>query len=344
MDIRPYIKKASGKLLAAIAGALMLYACDGLIYDGEGDCSVSYRVKFRYDYNMKFADAFAHEVDVVTLYLLDADGRVVWQRTEQGEALAADGYAMTVDVEPGEYGLLAWCGTTDKGSFSIPETTVGKQLTCTLDRQHDAGNKAFVTEDLDRLFHGWLPEQTFGKTEGTYTYTVPLVKNTNNVRVVLQHLSGEAVDKDKFVFTITDTNGSMDWDNTLLPDELVTFYAWHTDAGEVGMDTRSEAVRSTSRAAFSAAIAELTVPRLVKGQATRLTVSNKETGKTVFSIPLIDYALLVKGFYHRNMDDQEYLDRQDMHDMVFFLDEDDHWLDTYIYINSWKVVLQNSEL
>ena len=228
MDIRPYIKKASGKLLAAIAGALMLYACDGLIYDGEGDCSVSYRVKFRYDYNMKFA----HEVDVVTLYLLDADGRVVWQRTEQGEALAADGYAMIVDVEPGEYGLLAWCGTTDKGSFSIPATTVGKQLTCTLDRQHDAGNKAFVTEDLDRLFHGWLPEQTFGKTEGTYTYTVPLVKNTNNVRVVLQHISGEAVDKDRFVFTITGTNGSMDWDNTLLPDEPVTFYAWHTDAGE----------------------------------------------------------------------------------------------------------------
>ena len=344
MDIRPYIKKASGKLLAAIAGALMLYACDGLIYDGEGDCSVSYRVKFRYDYNMKFADAFAHEVDVVTLYLLDADGRVVWQRTEQGEALAADGYAMTVDVEPGEYGLLAWCGTTDKGSFSIPETTVGKQLTCTLDRQHDAGNKAFVTEDLDRLFHGWLPEQTFGKTEGTYTYTVPLVKNTNNVRVVLQHISGEAVDKDRFVFTITGTNGSMDWDNTLLPDEPVTFYAWHTDAGEAGMDPGTEAMLIVSRAVFSAAIAELTVPRLVKGQELRLTVTDKETGRTVFSIPLIDYALLVKGFYNRDMDDQEYLDRQDVYDMVFFLDESDRWLDAYIYVNSWKVVLHNSAL
>ncbi len=322
----------------------MLYACDGLIYDGEGDCSVSYRVKFRYDYNMKFADAFAHEVDVVTLYLLDADGRVVWQRTEQGEALAADGYAMTVDVEPGEYGLLAWCGTTDKGSFSIPETTVGKQLTCTLDRQHDAGNKAFVTEDLDRLFHGWLPEQTFGKTEGTYTYTVPLVKNTNNVRVVLQHISGEAVDKDRFVFTITGTNGSMDWDNTLLPDEPVTFYAWHTDAGEAGMDPGTEAMPIASRAVFSAAIAELTVPRLVKGQELRLTVTDKETGRTVFSIPLIDYALLVKGFYNRDMDDQEYLDRQDVYDMVFFLDESDRWLDAYIYVNSWKVVLHNSAL
>lgn len=52
----------------------------------------------------------------------------------------------------------------------------------------------------------------------------------------------------------------------------------------------------------------------------------------------------MKGFYNRNMDDQEYLDRQDVYDMVFFLDEGDRWLDTYIYINSWKVVLQNSDL
>lgn len=342
--MRSYIRKTSGKLLAVIVCTSILYACDGSIYDGEGDCSVNYHVKFRYDYNMKFADAFAHEVNAVTLYLLDADGRVVWQRTEQGEALAADGYVMTVDIEPGEYDLLAWCGTTEKNSFSIPETAVGKELTCTLDRQHDTESKAFVTEDLDRLFHGRLLKQTFGETEGTYTYIVPLVKNTNNVRVVLQHLSGEAIDKDKFVFTITDTNGSMDWDNTLLPDEPVTFYAWHTDAGEAGTDTQSEETRTTSRSIFSAAIAELTVPRLVKGQEAQLTVTNKETGKTVFSIPLIDYALLVKGFYNRNMDDQEYLDRQDEHNMVFFLDEGDRWLDTYIYINSWKVVLQSSEL
>ena len=99
-----------------------------------------------------------------------------------------------------------------------------------------------------------------------------------------------------------------------------------------------------SRAIFSAAIAELTVPRLVKGQKTQLTVTNKETGKPVFSIPLIDYALLVKGFYNRDMNDQEYLDRQDVYDMVFFLDKGDRWLDAYIYINSWKVVLQNNEL
>ena len=52
MDIQSYIRKTSGKLLAIIACASLLYACDGLIYDGEGDCSVNYRVKFRYDYNI----------------------------------------------------------------------------------------------------------------------------------------------------------------------------------------------------------------------------------------------------------------------------------------------------
>lgn len=343
MDIRPYVRKC-GKWLALSACIVALHACNGLIYDDEGDCSVNYRVKFRYDYNMKYADAFAHEVNSVTLYLLDGNGRVVWQRTEQGEALTSGEYAMTVDVDPGEYSLLAWCGTTDKGSFSIPETTVGTELTCTLNRQHDTDGTAFVAEDLDRLFHGWLPQQTFSEVEGTYTYVVPLVKNTNNVRVVLQHLSGEAVDKDKFIFAIHDDNGRMDWDNALLPDEPITYYAWHTDAGEAGVDTRWQPGETETRAAFSAAIAELTVPRLMTGQETRLTVTNRETGKTVFSIPLIDYALLVKGFYNRDMDDQEYLDRQDEYDMVFFLDEGDRWADTYIYINSWKVVLQDTGL
>lgn len=323
---------------------MALHACDSAIYDDEGDCSVNYRVKFRYDYNMKFADAFAHEVNMVTLYLLDSDGRIVWQGSERGDALASEDYAMTVDVAPGTYDLLAWCGTDDKNSFYIPEAATGEGLTCTLNRVHDTDGSAFVADDLDRLFHGWLPQQTFGETEGTYTYTVPLVKDTNVVRVVLQHLSGEEVDKDKFVFTIHDSNGSMDWDNELLPDEEITYYAWHTDSGEAGVDKESGTEEEEGSSVYRAAIAELTVPRLIKSQETRLRVANRETGETVFSIPLIDYALLVKGFYNRDMDDQEYLDRQDEYDMVFFLDDSDRWLDTYIYINSWKVVLQNTGL
>lgn len=314
----------------------VMTACDG-IYEDEGDCSVHYHVKFRYDMNMKFADAFAHEVNSVTLYVLDEQNNVVWQGSEQGETLAQEGYAMEVDVAPGSYSLLAWCGLAGGNSFAVPVSSRKEDLICSLKREHKLDGTAYVKEDLNRLYHGYLEKQTFSSEEGTHTFVVPLVKNTNNIRVVLQHLSGEPVDKDKFTFSITDENGVMNWDNKLLSDEPVTYYAWHTDSGTAGIDD----VDSRTVSSFSAAIAELTTARLVKEKAPRLKVTN-DKGETVFSIPLIDYALLVKGEYNRRMDDQEYLDRQDEYNMVFFLDEGDRWMDAYIYINSWKVVLQET--
>lgn len=314
----------------------VMTACDG-IYEDEGDCSVHYHVKFRYDMNMKFADAFAHEVNSVTLYVLDEQNNVVWQGSEQGETLAQEGYAMEVDVAPGSYSLLAWCGLAGGNSFAVPFSSRKEDLICSLKREHKLDGTAYVKEDLNRLYHGYLEKQTFSSEEGTHTFVVPLVKNTNNIRVVLQHLSGEPVDKDKFTFSITDENGVMNWDNKLLSDEPVTYYAWHTDSGTAGIDD----VDSRTVSSFSAAIAELTTARLVKEKAPRLKVTN-DKGETVFSIPLIDYALLVKGEYNRRMDDQEYLDRQDEYNMVFFLDEGDRWMDAYIYINSWKVVLQET--
>ncbi len=323
---------------------LAMVACDGSIYDYEGDCSITYRVKFRYDWNMKYADAFASEVESVTLYVLDENGNVVWQRTETGEALAADDYAMTVDVEPGTYDLLAWCGTTDKASFAIPDSATREGLTCTMQREHDAGGSAFVRDELDRLFHGYLEKQDFADTEGVYTITMPLKKNTNNVRIVLQHMSGEDIDYKKFEFAISDDNGSMDWDNSLLDDEPVTYYAWHVDSGQAEFEYDSSSTRATSM--FSAAVAELTVPRLMmenKGTA-RLTVRNTDTGKNVLSIRLIDALLLVKGYYNRPMSDQEYLDRQDEYSLTFFIDEGYRWTDAYIYINSWRVVYKEIEL
>ncbi len=365
MNTRSHTGRAAAKLLALVSVlcCVALSSCNDLIYDDESDdCSlmdttgtVSYKVRFTYYYNMKYADAFAHEVSSVTLYVLDTDNNVVWQKTEEGEALAEEGYAMDVDIAPGTYNLLVWAGTKDYGSFYIPESTLATDLTCTLNRSYDAAGQAYVDTDLDRLFHGWLADAEFPDEEGEHVITVDLVKDTNIFRVVLQHTSGSAVDVNKFTFTITDDNGSMDWDNSMLDDETVTYYAWHTDQGEAEIylgdeaddDTGDEADGETgdeTRATYSAAVAELTTARLVVGHNPRLTVTNNETGSVVFSIPLIDYALLVKGFYNQDMDDQEYLDRQDEYDMVFFLDSSEQWEDTHIYINSWHVVLQNKTL
>ncbi len=338
MNIKSKVKTAAMGLLTAAISCMTLCSCDNAIYDGEGDCSVNYKVKFCYDYNMKYADAFANEVSSVTLYLIDGSGNIVWQKTESGAALSVAGYTMDVDIEPGTYTMLVWGGTTDNGSYTIPAANVYTGLTCTLNRSYDANGAAYIDTDIDRLYHGYVANQEFTDKPGTYEYTVPLVKNTNSIRVMLQQLSGEALDADKFTFAITDSNGKMDWDNNLIADEQLTYYAWHTGIGEAGED--DDATRTT----IYAALAELTTGRLVKGQGTRLTVTNNETGATVFSIPLIDFALMIKDFYNGSMGDQEFLDRQDEYDLVFFLDESSNWISSYIYINSWKVVLQDSSL
>ena len=74
----------------------------------------------------------------------------------------------------------------------------------------------------------------------------------------------------------------------------------------------------------------------------RLTVRDNDTGKTVLSIPLVDYALLVKGEYRRDMDEQEFLDRMDEYNIVCVLGEGMRWVSMSINIHAWKMVWQNT--
>ncbi len=368
------ISRVRRTVMCAVAAMTLLSACDSVIYDYEGDCEARFQVRFRYDLNMKWADAFAHEVSHVTLYVVDEDGNVVWRKTEQGGELSDEGYRMDVDVPPGRYSLLAWCGTDDHGSFVVPgkgiwrgagpgltKTTTERieDLACALDCSRDDAGAPYVDMEVDRLFHGYIGPVEFSSEPGTHTITLPLVKNTNSVNVVLQHLSGDSVDSDLFTFMITCDNGLMDWDNSLISDTQVTYYAWHTDHVEAGPGPRDtfrpsgpgprNAVQSAglgerSAPALSGAVARLTVGRMVKDHPMRLTVLKAATGETVLSVPLIDIALMVKDNYSRNMDDQEYLDRQDEYNLVFFLDESDRWISSSIYINSWHLVFQDIDI
>ena len=332
-----------GLLAMALAGG-MAVSCSGLIYEDEGDCTVSYRVKFRYDMNMKFADAFAHEVHSVTLYVLDEDGGIVWSKTESGDALAVEGYSMEVDVPAGKYGLLAWCDADEYKSWTFPQAKVRNDLGCALNHKSDADGSAYTDGRIDDLYYGYLAEADFTADEGTVMVTLPLMKNTNNFKVVLQHLSGKPVDKDKFEFFITDDNCKMDWDNSIIPCDNVTYRAWSVSSGSAEVGTRSVTELAEATKTFGVALAELTTGRLVMGHKPRLHIRNKETGTTVLSVPLLDYALLVKGRYNEAIPDQEYLDRQDDYNMVFFLDKNENWANSFIYINSWKVVLQDTDL
>ena len=354
--IPAWLKKFECALSAAVIMGCMMTSCDNAIYDYEGDCSVTYRLAFCYDKNMAWADAFAREVKSVHLYAFDPDGILVWQNAESGEALAAEDYTMTLDLPAGSYRLLAWCGLENGGqreeSFAVPAATVGKtrieELECRLNRQHDAAGAAHSREKLYPLFHGMcdvnLPDDLDG---ADYLYTMPLTKDTNHVRIILQQLSGQPVDPGDFTFRIEAENGRMNYDNKLLSDELITYWAHDTKSGsaslgiddypELGGSKRQAASRAITTA-VNVAIADLTIARMVPGRSYTLTVETQD-GRESASIPLVDYALLLKDGYDEAMTDEEYLDRQDEYQLVFFLDEDRSWIKTSIIINSWKVVL-----
>lgn len=332
--------------VAGIIACTLFSGCDSLIYDYEGDCEPRYHVRFVYDMNMKFVDAFSAEVESVTLYVVDdTTGKIVLTKSEAGEALHNDGYMMDIDVNPGRYTLLAWAGEGHTSSFKVSEGDTYTDLICALERTYSDSGNAESKDLLNNLYHGRLEATEFVEEQGDHIYTVPLIKDTNSITVVLQHLSGEPVDVSKFQFTIRDNNGLMNWDNTLLPDEEITYHAWEKRQGTASTidNPDNDNLDSRAQTSVSVAIAELSIARLVYGQQTRLDIHNTD-GELVASIPLIDYALMVKSAVYKDMSEQEYLDREDNYSLVMFLDERDKWYDFFIYINSWRIVLQSTEL
>ncbi len=313
---------------------------DGLgIFNGEGDCGVY--ISFKYDYNLKDANAFAKEVNSVALYVFDENDTLIEQiTTTDKEALSDDEFEMVLQLDPGQYQLLAWGGLMNEESFDLlADAEIGKtkiqELQVRMHRDHNENGDAVVEKDLLPLYHGSM-EIDVNDVDGTYKHTMSLMKDTNVVRIMLHEMSGQEIDADHFIFEIKDNNGLYNWDNTLLDDEEITYLPWSQETGRADVE-ESRAVTS-----ISVAIAELTIGRMSAEKSPILYIKNRETGEDIVRIPLADYALLIKGKYNQKMGNQEYLDRQDEYSMTFFLDEG-VWLDAYILINSWRVVLSNDD-
>lgn len=354
MNIWAMIRNAMAKTCMALACLLAFSSCsNSWLYEEEGDCSVYYRLKFRYDMNLKWADAFANEVTSVHLYAFDKSGVLAWQKAEQIVSGTAENYSMLLDLPAGDYKLLAWCGLRNDGereeSFSVPEARVGEtqmeQLQCTLNRRYDESG-AYSKERLYRLFHGTLDVSLPSNDDGgSYDYTMYLTKNTNHVRVILQHLSGEDVNEADFIFRIDDENGLMAHDNELMADENINYRPWDIQSVEAGIGKDDTGVISNVKGL----VADFTVGRLIETHHENmiLTITTRE-GKTVARIPVIDYALMGKEYYEKEysypMDKREFLDRLDECVMTLFLDENHTWVSSVIQILSWRVVLSNVEI
>lgn len=343
-------------LLAVLAGAMA--SCDSVLDYNEGDCSIEYCVKFKYDYNMDKVDAFAQEVKTVTLYAFDDNGNLVYQKTDQGEMLADGNYNMKLDIEPGEYHLIAWAGLDDQ-SFAVPllypQTSKMNELKVKTLREEaiptrsvDEKDKYIVEKELSSLWHGEVQKSTFTRSGRERITEVSLVKNTNNIRVVVAQVNQnpdkpitKVLKKENLKYTIYDENGYMNYDNSLLSDNLLTYKPFATEQDYVTSRAFTENVDTE----YPAAIAELSVGRLMEDKAPELNIINTETGENLISnMNIIKYLNMLKQEHYKDMELQEYLDREDRYSMVFFVDEKMTLINYVIQINGWVIQVNDFEL
>lgn len=328
-------------LVALAVAALGAVSCDKQIYNYEGDCTPYNGVRLVYDINMKYADAAPKEVKSAKVLLYGSDGNLVKEVDATGQDLQDNEYLVRTDVAPGTYNVLVWCGLDESPkTWTLAEKNALSPMTVTM------GTKDKKVGEIAPLFHGFQ-KVTFPNTEGLTEETIHLTKDFNDVKVMMQHLSGEDVDVSKFTYEITADNSVYRYNNSPLLKGDVTYVPFETKMASVEVPDVPETGKTSTKATLTnrVALAEFTVGRLMAANKVkpRLTIFNDE-GEKVLSIPLVDYLLLVKGYYNRSMSDQEYLDRQDDFSLTFFLDKNDQWISSSIIINSWKVVFNNTDL
>ena len=332
-------------LLTVLTG-LMLPSCDKAIYDGEGNCSVS--VRFKFDFNLKYADAFRNEVKSVAVYAFDQSGKFVTKASESGVSLSRDGYVLEIPgLAPGVYDLVAWCGLEDSNSFIVDDPATKQDLICRINTsvRTKAEEETYSDKMLDNLFYGYVEKEDLERLPAgsVNTVVISLVKVTNQFRVLLQSINSDIdLTPDQFDFAVYDINAQLGWDEEIINPAPLTYDPFITRQGSVTLNDGTEVL--------TAAVAEFSLGRLFDRSTdkTRLVITQKSNGREVFNIPIVDYFLMVKGYYSQPMTNQEYLDRQDDYSVAVFLEHkegpDGYYVAARVYINGWQIVLSNPDI
>lgn len=323
-------------LLSLILG--MGISCN-TIYTDQSDCPRGVSLRFVYDYNMEYVNSFHKKVHCLSLYVFDEAGNYVGRYDETTDVLKDEGYRMEIELDEGRYTLLAYGGTAcEDSSFDITEYPTKASGTTVGDMQVNLRHDDFTSDkSLHGLFYGSETLEVTRRDDFVQD-TVYMMKNTNNIRIVLQQANGgKSLTADQFDFSITDDNSCLDGTNAVVSKGLVTYKPWTTGEETVGTAADGETP-------VSVAYAELSTSRLTTGMSPKLLIRNAETGEDIINIPLNTYLLLLKSQLYADMPAQEFLDRESEWSMIFFLDDGLRWINTRIVINDWIVRLNHAEM
>lgn len=329
--------------IVALGAICSLQSC-GMVYDDLEECNQGVKLRFIYDYNMEFANAFPSQVDCLTLLIYDGEGAFIGSRTASAPVISDEDYRMNIDLEPGEYQFVAYGGMDcDKSSFHFTNASTrgDVQVPDSLKQLQVAMNADCITSpvgtNLHKLFYGAVSVTV---PDGALDYieaTLPMMRDTNDLRIVLQQQNGEEVPDSAFTYRVTADNTLFNYKNDPVPVGTTTFYPWSRGQIQVGENNYG----SPTIVAF----AQFSLSRLMAdaSPSPRLIINEVKDGREVLSIPLIPYMLALRNENFVYMSPQEYLDRDNSWEMIFFLDSQFRWLQTTIVINGYTVRINDIE-
>ncbi len=329
------------RLLLAMVVATLATSCDKLIYDDLDPCPQGLRLRFIYDYNMERANAFPAQVHCLTLLVYDAEGRYVTERTvTDRELLSDENWRLDIDLPGGTYQLVAY------GGMACPQSSFGWQPLPGPETPMSAlevfMKPQSISTNLHPLFYGPLngnltvtvPDPSTGYTEAT----VEMMKDTNNLRVVLQQLDGTPVNDKDFSFRVEADNTLFDYKNNIIPTQNTIFEPWTSGQAESGVLVIGTQVEPTP---MKVAYAEFGLSRIMVNNSPSLVIDLADGSRNVVDIPLVTFMSLYKSEAEKDMGLQEYLDRESRWTLFFFLDKGNYWIDTRIVVNDWVVRLND---
>lgn len=372
--IRNTLRRGACRLsiLGVLCLAMGFSSCES-IFDNEPNCRLGVALNFVFEYHMEpGANAFPANVDCVSVLVFDNNGNYIKHLDETSDALRNPEYRMELPLEVGQYHLVVYGGVTcDKAAFEFePDwlTRAGNtkdDIRVTLPLDNDGQSKVQLHDIEQRtggLFYGihnvTITEHDYSET--LREETVYLMKDTNNIQIILQELSSPyQIDYKDYDFRIVDDNFVLDGYNnpvyiatdTFQP-EYAPYATYNQTMGYVELGREGTQVEEDEERPVQVACAEFSTSRLfIEHIATaRLHVISRKVkdsngeNKVIIDLPLIKYLTAVRGFGDSWIkSDQEFLDRQSRWTMMFFL-QHDVWVNARISVNWWTVRVNDIEL
>ena len=288
-----------------------------------------------------------------------------------------------LNINPGDYHIVTWAGLKNNRHFKVMDgVTHLSHPKVRMERKMDEMNRPNANELLDELFHSIIDinapddnemqsivngamkmktqEAPYG-TESVYDpvcywdenekifkviYTASLIRDTNNIVLSLEHLSGE-FNLDEIGIEMTDNNGTMLHDNKVdNSDEVITYTPWRMANGSLeqgvltraGFDINDPENSDGHYADFITS--EISTARMTTDHDKVIRIYYKDTDQTVFSIPVNKWIEALRSAKYRDMDMQEFLDRENDFELMVFLQDDGRggWVAVSVVINGWHII------